>query len=89
MMQPKFEIVSEDNPVAPKESTIALDVWMEALRALSQKTIIALSNLGGLAMVGSVFALALTISEPNTLQLVRLGIYAVFVLIALWFMERK
>lgn len=88
-MQPKFEIVSEDEPVVHKESTVALDVWMEALRALSQKTIIALAKLGGLAMVASVFALALSISDPTPFQLARLGIYAVFVLIALWFMKRN
>lgn len=88
-MQPKFEIVPEEQPSPPKESTIALDVWMEALRALSQKTIIALARLGGLAMVASVFALALSIDDPNPFQLARLGIYAVFVLIALWFMRRS
>lgn len=56
-----------------------------SLKALSQRTIIALSSLVDLALLASVFVLWLeVIANPTTLQLSALGGYAVFVLIALF-----
>ena len=64
------------------------NMLMIALKALSQRTIVALASLVDLALAASVFVLWLiVIATPSVLQLVGLGIYAGFVLIAL-FMRR-
>jgi hypothetical protein len=56
-----------------------------SLRALSQRTIVALASLVDLALLGSVFALMLmVISSPSQLQLVAIAGYGSFVLGALW-----
>jgi hypothetical protein len=58
---------------------------MMALRALSQRTVIALASLVDLALAGSVFVLwLLVIAQPTQLQLVGLGMYGAFILICLW-----
>jgi hypothetical protein len=58
---------------------------MMALRALSQRTVVALASLVDLALAGSVFVLwLLVIAQPTQLQLVGLGMYGAFVLICLW-----
>jgi hypothetical protein len=64
------------------------NMLMIALKALSQRTIIALASLVDLALAASVFVLwMIVISTPTTLQLIGLGMYGMFVLIAL-FMRR-
>ncbi len=56
-----------------------------SLRALSQRTIVALASLVDLALLGSVFALMLmVISSPSQLQLVAVAGYGLFVLGALY-----
>jgi hypothetical protein len=58
---------------------------MMALRALSQRTVVALASLVDLALAGSVFALwVMVIEQPTTLQLTGLGMYGAFILICLW-----
>lgn len=58
---------------------------MLALKALSQRTIVALSSLVDLILASSVFVLWFwVISQPSTLQLIGLGMYGVFVLICLF-----
>lgn len=52
---------------------------MLGLKTLSQRTVVALAALKTLLMVGSVFALAYSLPNPNTYQLAALGIYAAFV----------
>jgi len=56
-----------------------------SLKALSQRTIVALASLVDLALIGSAFALwLLIIADPTPPQLIGVGGYAVFVLIALY-----
>ena len=77
------------DPAQPSASMQAVtNMLMIALKALSQRTVIALASLVDLALSASVFALwVIVISTPTVLQLIGLGIYAMFVLIAL-FMRR-
>ncbi|HEX4861532.1 MAG TPA: hypothetical protein VFV07_09870 [Rhizomicrobium sp.] len=56
-----------------------------SLRALSQRTVVALASLVDLALIASAFALWLRIiANPTTPQLIGVAGYAVFVLISLW-----
>lgn len=52
------------------------------LKALSQRSLIALSSLFTLLTVGSAFWLFMSIRDPNTMQLVEMGMYSGFVLAA-------
>lgn len=52
-----------------------------ALKALSQKALIALASLFTLLTVASAFILWLLVPDPNVTQLVGMGMYAVFVLL--------
>lgn len=77
-MPPKFEVVEEPDQPPPK---MAIDAIVLGLKVLSQRTIIALSNLFSLITCASVFWLALTVvpHDPTVLQLIGLGGYAVFI----------
>lgn len=60
-----------------------------SLKSLSQRAVVALSSLVDLAMIASAFVLWLNVmSGPTTLQLVGLGMYACFILAALWAKRR-
>jgi hypothetical protein len=96
MAAPRFEIIDETvpqpqpRPAAPAQGQdAAFSALMLALKALSQKTIIALSKLTALAMVGSVFWLFMSIPSPNTYQIVWGGMYALFILVLNFFMIRR
>lgn len=52
-----------------------------ALKALSQKALIALASLFTLLTCGSAFWLWMSIPEPTVTQLVGMGMYAVFILL--------
>lgn len=59
---------------------------LTSLKALSQRTVVALASLVDLALIGSVFTLwLLIIANPTPPQLIGVAGYAVFVLVALWF----
>lgn len=63
-------------------TSAATSMLLLGLKALSQKTVVALASLFTLLTAASVFAIAFVISSsPSTLQLVLLGIYASFVLL--------
>ena len=87
-------IGQEENPLPqPPRSTVAQDaltgLLLTSLKALSQRTIVALASLVDLALIGSAFALwLLIIANPTPLQLIGVGGYAAFVLIAIY-MRRK
>ena len=83
MAAPRFEVIEEpDSTPEPEESGLAFHGLMLALKALSQRALVAISNLFCLLTVGSAFWLSLTIHDPNWGQLVELGGYFLFVLAA-------
>ena len=76
-------------PQQGREVQVLTTMLLTSLKALSQRTIVALASLVDLALASSVFVLwVLVIAQPTTLQLTGLGGYAVFVLLALY-MRRK
>lgn len=89
--QPRFEIIPDTPETATatvagsRESSAAFAAVMLALKALSQRAVVALAALQTLIMVGSAFWLAMSIApNPNTYQLAGLSIYAVFLLLICW-----
>ena len=73
----------------PRINKIAGDAIVLALTALSQRTVVGLSNLFTLLTVTSAFALWYVTPDPNTYQLVKLAMYGVFVLGANWIVRRR
>lgn len=74
-----------------KENTIALGLLLAALKALSQRTIVALAALQVTLAIGSVLFLAykvLLLPSPSMIQMIGVAIYATFVLLALWLARR-
>ena len=88
---PKFQTVSEDfvpDPRQPAEVDVpddhaaATGFMLLALKALSQRAVIALMGLETGALAATVFFLAYLISgSPSITQLVELGLYATFILL--------
>lgn len=73
----------------PRAESMLASLLLTTLRTLPAKTAIALAGLADLAMIASAFVLwLLVISEPTTLQLIGVGGYAVFVLVALMVRRR-
>lgn len=73
-----------------KTDQIALDVILLALKALSQRTLIALSQLFTLLTCASAFTLWYSVlPNPNSYQLVGLALYGGFVLLLLQIVKRK
>jgi hypothetical protein len=81
-------------PVAAKKDTAAMEsrlsgLIVTALKTLSQRSLVAISNLFTLLLAGSAFVLWRSVlPSPSVLQLVGLGGYAGFVL-ALEFVRRR
>lgn len=88
MAQSKFEIVEEPDP-APVGGGQGAALLFVALKALSQRALIAIDNLFCLLTVGAVFWLWYSIPDPNSNQIVSLAIFAGFVLAANWLVRRK
>ena len=90
---PGFEVVggTETEQAEPAEQASAAHVVMLtiALKALSQRALVALADLFTLLTVGSAFWLWSTIPAPNDRQIVALSIYALFVLAANYIVRRK
>lgn len=86
--KPLFEVVGAVDEAPPKPTR---DVAMLklGLTALSQRAVAAVADLFTLVTVGSAFWLCMSIQNPNTYQLVEIGMYAVFVLAANWIVRRK
>lgn len=81
----KLEAVpDEDERIAPAPSRLegqAADALLLALKALSQRALVAAAALFSLLTVAAVFWLALTISaNPSIYQIATLGIFAAFVI---------
>jgi len=78
----RFQAV-EDIPAPPQpDHAAATAALMLALKSLSQRALIAVDNLFCLITVGLVFWLYKSVPDPNTYQLVGLGLFALFVLAA-------
>jgi|HubBroStandDraft_3_1064219.scaffolds.fasta_scaffold1316263_1 hypothetical protein len=78
--------VSRETPRS--EATFA-NLLAVSLRALSQRAVIALASLVDLALIASAFVLWLkVIREPTVLQLGGIGMYAAFILIAIYARKR-
>ncbi len=76
-------------PSPPREVAAITSMLMMALKALSQRTIIALASLVDLALAASVFAIWWkVIDQPSVLQLIGLGMYAAFALAAAFARKR-
>lgn len=76
------QLVAAEPPPAPSRiDDSATWMLMTALKALSQRAMVALAAIEHLLMAGSVFALWLVvISQPTQFQLVALGMYGIFIL---------
>lgn len=77
------------HPYAPLLDKAATEALLLGLKALSQRTLVALGNLFTILSVISVFILwYCALPAPNTYQIVLLGIYAAFILL-LHLVKRK
>ena len=74
---------------ADPEDSAAAGVIMLALKALSQRALVAIESMFTLITVFSAFVLWYKIPTPNEHQIVALALYAVFVLAANWIVRRK
>ena len=81
--KPLFTVVSQEPDIPPptqQEQAVATKMIYMALAALGQRFVVALASLFTIATVGSAFVLWLLTPDPNTKQLISLGIYALLVL---------
>ncbi len=89
----KLELVEDETPSPPPESRadgIASEALVLALKALSQRALVALASLFSLLTVGAVFWLAMSVSaNPSVYQIVTLGIFSAFVLVMNWIVLRR
>lgn len=89
-INPGFEVDQPPQPAPPPTRDVASEMLMIALKALSQRFVVALSSLFGLALAGSVFALYWKVlPNPSIETLVGLGLYAWFVLVLIYLRYRK
>jgi len=88
--KPRFELVQDEEPAKQAaDHQAATKMLLLALGALSQRTLHAIADGFVLLAVGSIFWLAMTISDPTPMQLARLGIYGIFVLTACLIVRKK
>jgi hypothetical protein len=80
--QPNPQAILAAHQAAAQKEATAIKMIQVALSSLWQQYTIALANLFTLASGGSCFVLWLLTPDPNTKQLVALGMYAGFVLAA-------
>ena len=93
---PGFEVVggteTEDRPVPTQpapDNGVAIAMLTVALKALSQRALVAAADLFTLLTVASAFWLWSSIPVPNDRQIIALTIYALFVLAANWIVRGK
>ena len=85
---PGFEIVG-GTETEPQASNVQIAMLTLALKALSQRALVAIADLFTLLTVGSAFWLWASIPAPNDRQIIALSIYACFVLAANYIVRRK
>lgn len=89
---PGFEIVGgteTEAKSAPVDNAVAIAMLTVALKALSQRALVAATDLFTLVTVASAFWLWWSIPTPNDRQIIALSIYAAFVLAANWIVRGK
>jgi hypothetical protein len=89
----KLKSIETDAEEAPQPSpaieNAGLQMLLMGLRALSQRSLVAVASLVDLALLASAFVLWLKIiREPSPVQLAGVGGYAVFILAAIWIRSR-
>lgn len=81
---PGFEVdnvVEHPRSAAPAVPSLATEMLTIALKALSQRFVIALASLFSIALAGSVFALYWKVlPNPSVESLVGLGLYSIFII---------
>lgn len=79
-----FKIEEETNEQSQQsiKDRAGFELLRVGLKALSQRAVIAASSLFTLLTVASAFWLYMSIHEPNTMQLIQIGMYSLFVLAA-------
>ena len=89
----QLRLIEEIDDTAPPEpatdriNDLAMGLLLTALKALSQRSLVALASLQVTLAIGSVLFLGykvLLLPAPSITQVTGTAIYAVFVLIALW-----
>ena len=88
LVKPGFEPVP-DEPPAPREQAIAISMLTLGLKALSQRFVTALADLFCLFALLLGWHLWLQVPQPDTHQLVWLGLYAAFALAACVIVRRR
>jgi hypothetical protein len=89
-----FLLLPDDDDPPPQHHAVreeterATAAMMLALKALSQRAISAVKDIFTLVSVGSAFWLFMSIRDPNTYQLVELGLFSTFILAANWIVRR-
>ncbi len=82
------EVESAVQPTASRETALG-SLLMMSLKALSQRALVALASLVDLALIASAFVIWRSVmGEPSVLQLVGVGMYAAFILTALYTRHR-
>ena len=92
LVKPGFEPVPDDPPPAGKpanEQAIAISMLTLGLKALSQRFVTALADLFCLFALLLGWHLWLQVPQPDTHQLVWLGLYAAFALAACVIVRRR
>ncbi len=96
-----FLVEPDDDPVdaalqapaapQPRVQRVSTDMLVMALKALSQRALVALLQLFTLITVGSAFFLWMSTPDPNVHQIVSLSIYGSLVLAINWlvYLRRK
>ncbi len=89
---PGFEVVGGtevDPPTAPQATSVQIAMLTLALKALSQRALVAATDLFTLITCVGVWYLWFLIPEPNDRQIIALTIYGAFTLAANWIVRRK
>jgi hypothetical protein len=84
MAERKFEIVEEGDAEPAAVAGVML-----ALRALSQRALVAAADLFCLLTVFGAWWLWWSVPDPNAYQITSLSIYALFVLAANWIVRKR
>ncbi len=81
----EIEEAEEEASAPSRIDKFSTGLLLSGLRTLSKRTVVALASLTDLALIASVFVLALYIvPAPSPLQLVEGAGYAFFIAVALW-----